>query len=258
MKRKFAREHNYSDFTKNIEKRFVGVLSLGEGCGATFFALNLAQELESRGMSTAFLELPEHREGKSLIYHMMDMDRRLGLKRYRSVMGEAENNREIKARQNIEAGINWALVHPEESMRNIGLSTVQEARVIHNLSGDYIICDMGCRYRESRIAEMDMLFCIIDPMPSKLIAAREMYHNLVKGEKKIVWVLNKDNGGIQRKCFYDYMKVKGHERIPMLDPELFYKAEYNCRLPYEQNEIRHIMKPIMENIVNRHILITNG
>lgn len=70
--------------------------------------------------------------------------------------------------------------------------------------------------------------------------------------------MNKDNGGIQRKCFYDYMKIKGHERIPMLDPELFYKAEYNCRLPYEQNEIRHIMKPIMENIVNRYILITNG
>lgn len=258
LKRIFTREQIYGEFTHVKERTKIGVIGLGRSAGTTFFALALAQELESRKKSVAFVELSQVEEGKSMVYHVLGMDQRFAHGRYRQIFSQVENNRRVNGKENIDAGINWAVLHPEEMMRGLTLSSLQETKLINNFSGDYIVCDMGCRYREEVMSEMDIIFTVVDPLPSKLIASRNVYENLVRDGRKIVWVLNKDNSGVHRRHLYKYVKVKGHETIPLLQGEFFYKAEYNCRLPYEQKEIRVGIKPIMENIVNFHILATNG
>lgn len=258
MKRIFSREQIYGEFKQIKERTKVGVIALGSGSGATLLALALAQELESRSKATSFIELSGSGDGKALVYEMIGLEKRMAPAGYRMMFSEIENDRRINGWENTEAGINWAVLHPEENMRNLELSPLRETRLIHNFSGDYIVCDLGSCYRTERIEEMDIIFCIVDPLPSKLIANREMYQRLTAGPRKTVWILNKDNGGIHRRLFYSYMKIKGHETVPMMKGELLYKAEYNCRLPYEQKEIKEILKPIMEKIVNRHILITKG
>ncbi|MGI6257342.1 MAG: hypothetical protein ACOYJU_04675 [Anaerovoracaceae bacterium] len=254
MKRIFAREGTYGDFPEIMEKTKIGVVSLGHGAGGTLFALALSQELGQRNKAAAYLELSGSGEGKPMVYQMLGMEKRFSRRGFMPVFSQIQNNRRINGRENIEAGINWAILHPHESMRELNLSPIQRIKLINNFSGDYIVCDLGCQYLQEIASEMDMIFAIVDPLPSKLIANREMYQKLVGSRQKIIWVLNKDNRGIHRRHFYDYMKIKGHETIPLMQGDILYKAEYNCRLPYEQKEIRETIKPVMEKIVNRHIL----
>ncbi|MEG0392953.1 MAG: hypothetical protein RR626_09360 [Anaerovoracaceae bacterium] len=258
MNRSFSRGFVHTTQAQVTEKMKIGVLALGSGAGGTFVALALAEELSQGEHSVSFLELTKGREGNSLVYHILDIERRFGMNRYRPIYGEVENDRYIRGIKNLDSNINWALMTPEENLRKLALSDLQESRLINNLSGDILICDLGHEYNPTRLAEMDLIIGILDPLPSKLIGYRGIYQKLLQDNRPIIWLINKDNPGVNRKFFAEYIKVKEAAKIPLIKPEYLYQAEYNCRLPYEEREVKQILAPILKEVVDSHILITLG
>ena len=121
MKRRFAREGTYGDFPEIIEKTKIGVVALGHGAGGTLFALALSQELGQRNKATAYLELSGPGEGKPLVYQMLGMEKRFSRREFIPIFSRVQNNRRINGQENIEAGINWAILHPHENMRKLDL-----------------------------------------------------------------------------------------------------------------------------------------
>lgn len=70
----------------------------------------------------------------------------------------------------------------------------------------------------------------------------------------MVWIVNKMNDGINNKSFRDYMRIKDYISIPLIKPELFYTAEYNCRVFYEQKEIREKVQGKIKEIIEKHMV----
>ena len=192
----------------------------------------------------------------SLIYDSIGIEKRFSNREFASFYTLVKKRKYIRGIKNMDAGVNWALMTSYESKTGSALTALEEARLINNIYGDVIICDMGSEIKISRLDEMDKIICVVDPMPSRLIGSRVVYQNLKEEEhkgKEIIWIINKANGGINKKCFREYMKIKKPITIPLIRPEHFYTAEYNCRIPFEQREIKSKVRNQFEEIV-KHII----
>ncbi len=192
----------------------------------------------------------------SLIYESIGGEKRFANREFAPFYSLVKKRKYIRGIKNMDAGINWALMTSYESKIGYALTALEEARLINNIYGDVIICDMGSELKNSRLDEMDKIICVVDPMPSRLIGCRAVYQKLKEEEhkgKEIIWIINKANGGINKKCFREYIKIKKPITIPLIRPEYFYTAEYNCRLPFEQREIKNKVRGQFEEIV-KHII----
>lgn len=257
MQRNFTRENQDLAILAALERKKVGVVSMGAGSGGTFIAMALAQQLVKQRESVAFLELRKGSPGRALSYDSIGINKRFSMKRYEHLFFRIKNKKGVKTLRNQDSGINWGLMTPEENQSEITLSLAEKLHLVHNMNGDFVLCDLGTEYDENLLREMDVLFCVVDPMPSKLMANKEMFLAL-NSYKEVIWVENKSNPGIMKRSFLKYMRRKIAYRIPLMAGELFYRKEYNCRLPYEQREIEKIIQPIVEDMVNHHIIHKNG
>lgn len=203
----------------------------------------------------AFVELGTNSCNKPLLYDAMGIDKRFSGRKFHSFHTLVKNNKYIRGYRNIDSKINWAIFTPVS--RNVKLTGLQELRLINNIYADIIICDLGSETKDYRLAEMDVLIGVMDPMPSRLIGARRVYQILKSEEKEgksICWVINKMNRGISNRSFRDYIKIKDFVSIPLIRPELFYIAEYNCRFPYEQKEIKDRISGKINTLLKSNIL----
>ena len=192
----------------------------------------------------------------SLIYESIGAEKRFSNREFAPFYTLVKKRKYIRGIKNMDAGVNWALMTSYESKTGSALTALEEARLINNIYGDVIICDMGSEIKISRLDEMDKIICVVDPMPSRLIGSRTVYQKLKEEEhkgKEIIWIINKANGGINKKCFREYIKIKKPITIPLIRPEHFYTAEYNCRIPFEQREIKSKVRNQFEEIV-KHII----
>ena len=192
----------------------------------------------------------------SLIYESIGAEKRFSNREFAPFYTLVKKRKYIRGIKNMDAGVNWALMTSYESKTGYALTALEEARLINNIYGDVIICDMGSEIKISRLDEMDKIICVVDPMPSRLIGSRTVYQKLKEEEhkgKEIIWIINKANGGINKKCFREYIKIKKPITIPLIRPEYFYTAEYNCRIPFEQREIKNKVRNQFEEIV-KHII----
>lgn len=259
MERNFSREFQETDTQTIIEKVKIGVMETGLGAGTTFVATSLAKELAySTKKAVAFVELCENSRGNGLLFDAMAMDKRFEGRKFHNFHRLVSENKYIRKCKNIDGRINWAVV-PPNSM-NVTLSALQELRLINNIRGDIIICDFGADIKEYLMGDMDMVICVMDPMPSQLISSRKIYRLLKQDENNggaVVWIVNKMNDGINNKSFRDYMRIKDYISIPLIKPELFYTAEYNCRVFYEQKEIREKVQGKIKEIIEKHMVDPN-
>ena len=205
-------------------------------------------------MRDSLMEAPVMRD--SLIYESIGAEKRFSNREFAPFYTLVKKRKYIRGIKNMDAGVNWALMTSYESKTGYALTALEEARLINNIYGDVIICDMGSEIKISRLDEMDKIICVVDPMPSRLIGSRTVYQKLKEEEhkgKEIIWIINKANGGINKKCFREYIKIKKPITIPLIRPEYFYTAEYNCRIPFEQREIKNKVRTQFEEIV-KHII----
>jgi hypothetical protein len=91
---------------------------------------------------------------------------------------------------------------------------------------------------------MNSLILVIDALPSKLLGNYPLLQwvkALAEKDLPVFYLVNKYNKGVQKRDFFDYIKLRPDHFIPFLPPEEFYTCEYNCQLPHRINALRECL-----------------
>lgn len=260
MNREYKREYIEEDNERISELTKIGVFSFIKTSGTSFVATSLAKYLaDQKTKPVAYIELKPDDSNEPLLYEALGMDQRFASRNFISFFEEIKARKYIKRLKNQEAGINWALRTPKDRELGISLTQLEETRLLNNICGDWVICDLGSRYSQESLEEMDVLIGVIDPMPAKLLASKKELHKFIiedLGGRSLLWIINKYNLGVNNKLLKRFLRCKNPIMIPMIPEEWFYVAQYRCRIPFEQNEIKKEALLSIEEIVNRHILFT--
>jgi len=255
MERIFLREKADDKLVRVIEKQKIGVVGMSECAGVTLTATSIAKalsRLEDRNVT--FLEVGGLRGKRSLIYDAAGMDKRFKTREFTRFYRDIKNGENIRGKSNPDEGVNWCLITPEDVKDEIELTPIENVRLINNISGDIIVCDISnCDNSADYLLDMDTAVFVIDPMPSRMISGypfmREVKRIEYKG-KKVIWVINKYNPGINKRELRDFLKLKEYYKIPFIAAENFYSAEYNCKIPYENKDIRVGLEEFISGIVS--------
>lgn len=241
MERKFFREPEQTKKYNALEKVKVCVAGLGEGVGTTFIASNIAYYLSENHKSSAFVEIGDPRSKKALLYDSVAMEQRFKNRNFVDFYKAIRDGEKIRGRCNIEEGINWAIITPEDCEEKICLKEEEKWKLINNVSGEYVIVDIGSEVLSmEELFEFDIIVAVLEPMPSKMLGAAKSFQQIKKMELRnlpIIWVVNKYNEGVIKKEVVNYLKAKGIEYINMMSPNPFFRDEYNCKFHFKNKEL---------------------
>jgi len=238
----------------------IGFTGLAAGAGATTLAFAAAEYLaalsarhseQKRGVT--FLELdtrPYAPAGKP--YDKIGIDRRFAGREFISHYRHAAEGRPLHNVLNIDGGIGWALRVPGEHGPEPSPATL--IRLLNNVCGDIIVCDIsahgflcgpepaggafhtaalaGREALRSLLADLDLIVCIFDPLPSRLFAAvptAEICRVATAANVPTVYVFNKLNAGVNLREATRFTGVKDYIPFPAIPAEAVYAAEYACR-----------------------------
>ena len=109
---------------------------------------------------------------------------------------------------------------------------------IGRIPGRYMIVDNP---RPESLWEADVVICVVDPLPSRIRSGLQQLEalrdNQIRFGKRfslllnlpspVLWVLNKDNPQIGHRELERSLNIKFDFAVPLLFPEIFYKAEYS-------------------------------
>ncbi len=183
----------------------------------------------------------EQKQQKTDIYDALGMDKRFAGREFIDFFGLLEQGKSIRGLRNLDEKINWALHIPQEHRQNSYRMTelsvrmrplsahkkvdmrlkkpakdadkeLRFLRLINNIAGDFIVCDFGSSMPARKLYEdMDLILCVVDPMPSKLLSAIELLGSIKLMEAKgyeVIWLINKDSSGVNRREFRDFTGLK--------------------------------------------------
>lgn len=255
INRTLSREHEALNEDSILEKKKAAIIGISEGAGASFLTMCFARALANRKeCRPAVVEL-----GQGSLYDSMGMDKRFSSRDFFPFYQSLSQGTPIKGKKNMDEGINWVIKNPEEY--SIGLDAYDKLKLIHNAGGNIILCDFsGCvQDWESQsstlrlLQDMDIIFAIIDPMPSKLLSGYGFLQEikaLEARERPVIYLINKYNSGINKKEMLSFLKVKKPVFTPVIPWEELYRAEYNCKNPYSSVEVKKIMEKPVEEILS--------
>jgi len=264
MNRLFLRERDEQHPPLVAEKIKIGVAGMCQGAGVTVIGTTLAK-IASKNIQgrVKFLEIAEPLRHKPMLFDSLGMDKRFAGRDFFEFYSAVSEGRPIRGKVNIDEGISWALITNSDLKKCVSLTREEKIHLINNTSCDILVCDINCNTSDSNNAdqwealvnEMDLIIFVIDPMPSRLLAGFSLLNRakaLEEKGKKIVWVINKFNDGINKKECLEYLRIKIFGTIPLVQQEKFYTSEYNCRLPYHLKEL-HL--PLAE-LAKKHEIFT--
>ena len=100
------------------------------------------------------------------------------------------------------------------------------------------------------LEEQDYIIFIIDPKPDRLISGKAFLEEIKKIEPQKIYVINKDNSGVNRPEVKRFLNVKKTVSVPQVYREYIYKAEYACKIPWNVSEIRSILYSSINEIID--------
>lgn len=258
LNRIFIRETEDFEYSRKQDRIKIGVIGMAHGAGASMVATALAKELsKSKDKRIAFVEGIKSAKGEVQLYDSLGMDKRFLGKTYINFFDEIERGISINGKVNLDERINWALWLPKE-MREDGegkrrVSSLKFLSLINNIVSDIVICDLNDYAEDEEVLmEMDIVVFVIDPLPSRLIAGYEKLCHIKKirlFDKRIIFVLNKENIGVNRSELLDCLRLKPDLKLPLLPSEAIYEAEYNCKIPYAERKITSLLGEGIETLV---------
>ena len=223
----------------------IGFVGLCAGAGATTLAFSAAEYLAARegktGRKVAFLELsPRSDFPAGFAYDKIGIDRRFAGREFLPIHKIASEGKPLKGIENIDGGINWALRIPGEPGPAPTVASL--FRLLNNVPGDIIVCDVSSYSFFGRsgghddlialLADFDRIYCILDPLPSRLLAsvpAAGACRAVSSAGTNTFWVFNKLNPGADMREAVRFTGVKDFLAFPAIPAEIIYKAEYACR-----------------------------
>jgi hypothetical protein len=237
-----------------LDRCKIGIIGVTEDAGVSFVAVSLAKAVAEYGLVPAVVEL-----GKGILYESIGIERRFSGRGFFSYFKALHDEEKIRGKVNFDEGINWVLRTPLDAQ--ITLSPHKMLRLISNIAGEVIICDLsGIKLQDNAkdtmmelIKEMDALIAVIDPMPSRMIQGYPHLHVIRRLTGKVVYVINKYNKGINNRDMNGFLKVRNPVIIPFVSPELLYEAEYNCSIGYCNSGVKSLMKEPIRELLKRVI-----
>ena len=227
MERLFFREdirREYGEFPDGVmldrQKLVVGVTGIGAGAGATFISMGLAFRLGEMTSGVTYLEGQPHRKECVSPYRLLAVDRA-----FRSVI---EKKGYGSGRLNLYKKVNWQVYKPQEAM------DVRKEWSAREAPGKIIIVDNPLSFDD-----IDIAVAVVDPFPPRISAGLETYKRLRElaatggaDHRKILWFINKSDGGMARRESEKFLKVRFDFEQTLLPEEIFYKAAYSCIQPF--------------------------
>lgn len=201
--------------------RKIAVVPAGIGAGASFVAAQTAMHI---GKNVSVAEL-----GNPHFYLSLDMERRFCGKAftfYEDCSGDS-----YKDIHNTLFDINW-LVRKPSSCGEIDFKSI--LKLLSFPPDGYLILDFSRVSEETifaSLSEMDQIYLVLDPLPSKLIAASEFIEKIKLLFPSTLIIINKMNKGVHRNELKRFLGNSSIREIPFYPPEAIYRAEYNCCLP---------------------------
>lgn len=242
MERIFFREKEEKTLPEGAERYLIGVTGLGQGVGTTFVATALAFYFRDQGRKVSFTECLDPASCNTLLYDQVAMDKRFSHRNFDDTYRHLMEEGPIQRNQNKEAGILWRIPTPENCKAQLTLNQRHKARLIAAAREEVCIFDVEADYSwDDYLVDMDVIFVVADPLPSKLIRSRERYRHLKKMELagcKVIWIVNKMNSGVDKKQVKNYLKADHILWLEAFAMEQIYENEYLCRFPWEKAEIQ--------------------
>lgn len=204
-------------------KLVIGVAGIGRGAGATFIAMGLALKMAEMTAGVTFLEGKAHQEESRSPYRILASDR--GFKEKHFIDFFKEEGGRPGLRTNLYNKVNWVvrgLAAPEAP------GAAQAAPDCRLLPGSCIIIDNPVSYED-----LDLIVCVADPLPSRIMAGLETFRRIrEQAIVPVIWLLNKNCPPVSRRQVETFLKTRFTHVMPLIPAEVFYRAEYDCNLPY--------------------------
>ncbi len=97
--------------------------------------------------------------------------------------------------------------------------------------GGILILD---RPPQEKWKECDVLVCVVDPLPARVLAGLARHHQLraeqeereKRGEHSLLWVMNKANPAVDKRELERFLRIRFDATLPLLPAEFFYQAAY--------------------------------
>lgn len=250
LERILSREAEEREHYAAMDKLKIGIVGISNGVGTSFLTGCLAKYLANTGKHLpAVVEL-----GQGTLFDTYGMDRRFAGRSYYFFYKALTENRSVRGVQNLDEGINWILMSPEEE--HVQLTFEQKLRLVCHAKGDIILCDFSGRVEEEfeLLLNMDQIITVIDPLPSRMLKGYEMLCKIKALEfrqTEIIYVINKLNRGVNRGQMADFLKLKAPVLVPLIPVESIYSAEYNCKIPYTLSEVKKVLKEPFQQLISK-------
>ena len=256
LDRIFFRERQEKTWAEAAETYRIGVTGLSQGAGTTFVAAALAFYFRDLGRQVSFTECLNPAACRSLLYDQVAMDKRFGHRHFESIYQKLTEDAQVLRGQNKEEGIIWRLPTPEDCRENRQLNQRQKARLAGLPREEVCIFDLEADYGwDEYLMDMDVIFVVVDPLPSRLLRNRERYRTLKKMELagcKVIWIVNKMNPGVDQKQVKFYLKAEHVFWMESIEDTYIYEDEYLCRFHWQNAEIQKKMLEIFTKVSRIH------
>ncbi len=240
----------------------IGVVGISAGAGATFVASRIAYELGRQCDGVCYVEAGK---GERLAVNSLSMAGVYRREKFTDYFAAWDEGLAAGCKVNLFENVNWVLRASEpaslfasDGLGEAGWSGERSARrprslreelatprpalgriPFERIPGRYMVVDSPA---PATMQEMDLMLCIVDPLPSAVMAgsgrAAALRDNRIRTARGFgpamndptpcLWVLNKDNPRVAHRELERYLKVKFDFVIPMIDPSEFYRAEYSA------------------------------
>ena len=228
--------------------------------------LNSRTSHNSAIIPAAFIDVnDENKSLRGMTYDRIGIDKRFIGREFISFYHLISSGQSVRGKCNPDMGINWALRVPGEEFERNEITSI--IRLVENVQGSNVILDISGNYGsslcdEARIEELkillsdsDMIFVIIDPLPSSLMADRRKFAMLKLLESEghsVTWVINKYNRGVNIKEMRNYLHLRNYVTIPFLDEKELYTAEYNCETMLSTQNSSQLLQNCFKSIAELH------
>lgn len=232
----------------------IALVGLGPGQGTSFISVSLAGYLAQQGEHVSYTEIGRPAAKDSLLYDRYRMARRFPAG-FRDVYAACRAGKRLRGRENRErigSGlVNWRLITPLAATERIDLSEGERALLLGSATGQVNIFDFDSDDRyDPLLSEADLLLCVIDPAPARLIRGEKRLRDLQRlagrfdsrsrryAYPKASFLLTKMNGGINRKRTGKFLGEARTFALPFFPPDVTYGLEARGAYPWESELIR--------------------
>lgn len=222
------------------QKFVIGVAGIGMGAGATFTAMGLAFRMGEMTSGVTYIEGKPHEAAGVSPYRLLAVDGE-----FRRI---AERKEYGTGRLNLYKKVNWKIHKPQKVQDAQG-----EEQDYRQVPGKIIIVDSPVCF-----GDVDMAVAVADPFPPRITAGLNTFKELRELDaessalhRRVLWLINKSDGGMARRETERFLKLKFDFEQIMLPGEVFYKAAYSCSQPFficETEGINHLAAKILSTI----------